>query len=522
MSGRTADPLRWLTGVETAQAVRRGELSVRVVTEAALARIDADPTNAFEQILADSALREADELDRFDRLDLGELPLAGVPVAGKAEDDIAGVTTTYGGRSQATPAGVDSAIVARLRAAGAVIVATTAMPEFGQFPFTESVSHGTTHNPHDPTRSPGGSSGGSGAAVASGCVPVATGGDGGGSIRIPASACGVVGLKAMRGRVSTAPHPDLWGALGTVGVLTRTVADAAMVYDHIAGDTPVDRWRAPAWDTPLHQAIDEGPGQLTIGLATRLPFGGGSVDPEVATAAEAAADALTRLGHRVEELPRWPNTAASFLPQFLAAVRDEVAMMEHPDRVERRSAQTAGLGRLVRPGLLARAVAAGERLAEQMNHVDVVLSPHPRLPPATYRPVGRSGQLPRCTSFDAHDSVHHPRQCDGIPGDLGTGRKVERRPPDRCTTLDLPSRRTSSRRPRPPVGEQGGRAGGDPRIRERAVSAQETSLWPMSLLAAGPACRGGGLFLRGSMSGACRGAPPSADSGGSPISTRTW
>ena len=124
-------------------------------------------------------------------------------------------------RANPAPAAADAEVVRRLRAAGAIVIGKTNMPEFGQFPFTEG-DWGMTANPWDRRRSPGGSSGGSAVAVASGMVPVAIGGDGGGSIRIPAAACGLFGLKAQRGRVSTSPSPDLWGILGTTGPLTRT------------------------------------------------------------------------------------------------------------------------------------------------------------------------------------------------------------------------------------------------------------------------------------------------------------
>ncbi|HNN48223.1 MAG TPA: amidase family protein, partial [Marmoricola sp.] len=135
--------------------------------------------NAFEQVCSDTALADADALDAGGPGSDG--PLAGIPVAVKAENDVAGLVTTYGGRSNSTPAAADSEIVRRLRAAGAVVVGTTVMPEFGQFPFSESAANGQVRNPWQPTHSTGGSSGGSAAAVAAGIVPIAVGGDGGGS-----------------------------------------------------------------------------------------------------------------------------------------------------------------------------------------------------------------------------------------------------------------------------------------------------------------------------------------------------
>jgi amidase len=174
---------------------------------ARIARLDRD-LNAFAVVLADEALDRAAELDEVAPADRG--PLHGVPVAVKSEIDVAGVVTTYGTRANSTPAAADARVVRLLRDAGAVIIGTTRMPEFGAWPFTQTGGYGVTRNPHDQSRTPGGSSGGSAAAVAAGLVPVALGGDGGGSIRIPAANCGLFGLKPQRGRVSASPNPHLW------------------------------------------------------------------------------------------------------------------------------------------------------------------------------------------------------------------------------------------------------------------------------------------------------------------------
>ena len=197
-------------------------MPVRQVVAEALARIQAGDAelNAFSVVLAEQALAEADALDAADA-PVG--PLHGVPIAIKEEIDVAGTVTTFGGLANSTPATADAEVVTRLRAAGAVIIGKTTMPEFGAFPFTESDSRGVTRNPWDRTRTPGGSSGGTAAAVSAGMVPVGMGGDGGGSIRIPSASCGLFGLKPQRGRVTTAPHPHLWWALGTAGPLTRSV-----------------------------------------------------------------------------------------------------------------------------------------------------------------------------------------------------------------------------------------------------------------------------------------------------------
>jgi len=207
-------------------AIRSGSVTSSVLVQRSLDRIGAldGRLNAFAHVRSSEALRESAELDAVRAQGRLRGNLHGVPVAIKQENDIAGVPTEYGGAVNPDPAKADGEIVRRLRAAGAVIIGTTRMPEFGIWPFTESVAHGWTRNPWDLSRSPGGSSGGSAVAVASGIVAAAIGGDGGGSIRLPASWCGLFGLEAQRGRVSTAPNADLWRALGTLGPLTRTVS----------------------------------------------------------------------------------------------------------------------------------------------------------------------------------------------------------------------------------------------------------------------------------------------------------
>src|SRR3954451_20773687 len=218
-----------------ADLVRRGEVSSRELIELALRRIAAlDPElNAFGAVYADRALDEADAADR--RHGAGDdAPLLGVPFAVKDEIDIAGEVTSRGTGAVATRAPPDAEVVRRLRAAGAVIVGKTTMPELGLWPFTESITWGVTRNPWATDRTPGGSSGGSAAAVAAGMVPAALAADGAGSIRIPAACCGLFGLKPHTGRVPRAPHDADGGHWVCFGGLTRSVADAALMLDVMA------------------------------------------------------------------------------------------------------------------------------------------------------------------------------------------------------------------------------------------------------------------------------------------------
>jgi len=366
---------------ETASLVATGEVSARGVVEQALGRIESRDRelNAFSRLLVDEAVAEAQARD--DALAAGEQagPLHGVPIAIKEEIDVTGTVTTFGGEANSTPVAADAEVVRRLRAAGAVVVGKTTMPEFGAFPFTESASRGVTRNPWDHTRTPGGSSGGTAVAVSSGMVPVGMGGDGGGSIRIPSASCGLFGLKPQRGRVTTAPHPHLWWALGTAGPLTRSVLDSAIVYDVVRGNMPGDLYRAGG-DESFVEAAGREPGRLRIGWTTKAVSIGVRPDPVHVAAVEETARLLTDLGHDVREVdPRYPDPTAAFVPQFFAGIRSEADLVEHPDRLERRTRETCQLGSWVTPRVVDWALAQSEQVSRKANRVfdevDVLLTP---------------------------------------------------------------------------------------------------------------------------------------------------
>lgn len=377
---------------ETARSVREGEVSARGVVEAALARIEERDRdlNAFSRLLVDEAIAEAEARDAALAAGMPPGPLHGVPLAIKEEIDVAGAVTTFGGEANATPAAGDAEIVRRLREAGAVIVGKTTMPEFGAWPFTESVSRGITRNPWDRSRTPGGSSGGTAAAVAAGMVPAGIGGDGGGSIRIPSASCGLFGLKPQRGRVSTAPHPHLWWSLGTVGPLTRTVRDSALIYDVVRGNVEGDLYRATG-DASFVDAVDRGPGRLRIGWSVEPVALGVRPDPAHVRAVEESARLLADLGHDVRRVdPHYPDPTAAFVPQFFAGIRAEADLVEHRDRLERRTRQTCRLGSWVTPKVLEWALGQTEKVSARANRVfgdlDLLLTPAiAHRPP----PVGR-------------------------------------------------------------------------------------------------------------------------------------
>ncbi len=291
------------TAIEIAAAVRSGEVTAVEVLDGCLAAIDASPLNAFAVVDADLARRAAEDVDRAVARGEDPGPFAGVPFGVKDLFDCAGLPTSKGSLlfKGAPPATADSVDVARLRAAGAVPVGKTTAPEFGSVCFTSTRAWGTTRNPWDPTRTPGGSSGGSAAAVAGGVVPMATASDGGGSTRIPASFCGLVGLKPSYGRI---PYPGN-GASQTSckGILVGTVRESARHLDVTAGPDDRDRTSLPLPGVRYEDAIEALP-VAGLRAAWSPDLGYAVVEPEVAAIAEAAAADLVRAARlRLVDVP---------------------------------------------------------------------------------------------------------------------------------------------------------------------------------------------------------------------------
>ena len=314
-----------LDAVGTAAAIRSGELTAREAVEQAIARIEKhDPgLNAVVGRRFDEALAEVDA-------GLPDGPLTGVPVLVKDLGmQVAGLPHTRGSRLWADDlATTDSELVARYKRAGMVVLGTTNTPELGKNASTEPLLHGPTRNPWAPTHSPGGSSGGSAAAVAAGFVPVAHGSDGGGSIRIPSSMCGLFGLKPSRGRVTAFPGPGALAAPLTVHhALTRSVRDSALLLDIAAAPTPGAPLGLAGPGDSFAAAAGRDPGRLQIGLLTRRPDGG-PTDPGVEAVVRDAAALCERLGHVVEET-EWTHdhgpVQASFSTFMGVSLQREVA-----------------------------------------------------------------------------------------------------------------------------------------------------------------------------------------------------
>lgn len=284
--------------LELAGMVSAGEISPRELVQSSLDHIEATRSlNHWTLVDAEGALAAADAVGPGD-----ERPFAGVPIAVKdLFAPVRGLRSAHGSHllGDYTP-DHDSALVRRFREAGFVIVGKTQTPELGIQPVTEPRRFGPARNPWDPRHTTGGSSGGSAGAVAAGAVPVAHGSDGGGSIRVPAACCGLVGLKPARGRVSHAPALGD-NFLGTDGVLARTTADAAALLDVMAGYEPGDTTWAPPPEAPFARLAERDPGSLRVALALEPPIEA-PLHPECARGAREAAGLLEELGHRVEQV----------------------------------------------------------------------------------------------------------------------------------------------------------------------------------------------------------------------------
>jgi amidase len=296
---------------ELAGLVRSGEVSARELVQTSLDRIEElnPKLNAFVDVDADGALAAADRVGPDDAR-----PFAGVPIAIKNNRAVAGMRLTYGCSlmGEFVP-DYDHNVTRRLKDAGFIVVGTTTLPEYGILPVSEARFLGPTRNPWDLERTPGGSSGGSAAAVAAGLIPAAHGNDGGGSVRIPAACCGLVGLKVQRGRISLAP--ELGDNFFTHdSVLTRTVAETAALIDVLAGYEPGDATWAPEPGEPFAAAAAREPGRLRIAATTFSPLPDSQVDPMSAAAVERASELLRSLGHDVEDVePPWQSAELSDL-----------------------------------------------------------------------------------------------------------------------------------------------------------------------------------------------------------------
>jgi amidase len=341
MDATDAFALADLDAIGQAGLVASGEASATELLEAAIVRLEAArELNAVIADLFDRGRQQAAALDASGELRNGDSgPLAGIPFLLKdLGASLADAPEAMGSRALRTHVANESAwIVDRYLAAGLVVFGKTNTPEWGNHCTTEPSLFGPTVNPWSPSITPGGSSGGSAAAVAAGVVPAASGGDGTGSIRVPAACCGLVGLKPRRARTSFAPG----GGHGLEGLvnehaLTRTVRDSAALLDAVTGSAPGDPYSAPAPKVPFLQAITQQPAVQRILITTASPFAGPTTHPEVVTAVERTGEVLAGLGHLVE--PGAPTVDAD-------AVADAIAVLHNVSNAQLHAMATAHLGR---------------------------------------------------------------------------------------------------------------------------------------------------------------------------------
>jgi amidase len=377
------DEIAFLGAAKQAEMVRAGDVSPKELVQLSLDRIaKLDPElNAFRKVFAEKALLEAEQAEA--RIKAGEeRPLLGVPIAIKDEVDVAGEINTHGTDGFTEPAKADCEMVRRLREAGAIVIGLTLLPEMAICGFTESATYGVTRNPWNPQRTPGGSSGGSGSAVAAGLVPIASAGDGAGSIRIPAASCGLFGLKVSRGRVSLAPNLEGWHGLAVEGCLSRSVIDTALWLDVVSGGSREPEAPPPP-DRPFVEAAKTPPGKLKVAWSTLPPRAAAppTVDDDAKGAVADAVMLLSGLGHDVSQRdPAWGNIGNNITARFLGGVADTVKEVPHPERLERRTRGFGRLGSILPRSLYEKACNEGRasdaaRVNAIFDEYDVLLMP---------------------------------------------------------------------------------------------------------------------------------------------------
>lgn len=383
--------LCFASAVEIAALVREKKISPVEVTEAFLARIDTinPKINAYVTLTPDLAREAAKRAEAAVVAGAALGPLHGVPFSVKDLVFTAGVRTTAGSlvfRDFVPEA--DSVVVARLKAAGGIMLGKTNTPEFGYKATTENRVFGETRNPWAVDKTPGGSSGGAGAATAAGLAPLSVGTDGGGSIRIPASFSGIYGLKPTFGRVPSLPGFGGWHSLSHTGPMTRTVADAALMMDVIALPDERDRHSVPAAAQPFSQALRSPPRTLRVGWTRDLGYA--AVDPQVVTVFEQAVSAFRDIGWETEEAsPGFPDP----MDIFTTTVRAENYVVvgdllsRHPDLLDpgmRAFAQvSAGITALDYLRANQERARLSAQLATFFDKYDLLVTPTLPLPPFT-------------------------------------------------------------------------------------------------------------------------------------------
>ena len=426
-----------------AELIRAREVAPTELVEVLLERIERiDPRlNAFRIVFAERARAVAQQAEA--RVAAGdERPLLGVPVAIKDNIDTDGDLTTNGSAAYGDPPQRDAEMVRRLREAGAIVIGKTHLPELAIWPATESQAWGISRNPWDPERTTGGSSGGSGAAAAAGLVGAGLATDGGGSIRIPAACCGLVGLKTQRGRVPLGPHVEHWHGLSVAGSLTRRTIDTALWLDVVAGA-----------GEEFTSAATRGPERLRVAVSTKPSDPRTKVTEPVNEAVHRVAGVLRSLGHEVHERdPDYGWLLPLFFPRWAHGIWEDVQSMPHRDAFEPRTLRTAWLGRALGERSVRWAREREEERAARINavfdHCDVLLTPtipHPPIEAGFFARAGMvrsidraSGTVPFTTPWNLTGqpamSIPAPNTAaDGVPLAV----QLVGRPSDEATLIAL-------------------------------------------------------------------------------------
>ena len=374
---------------EQARMLRGRAVSSRELVDLYVDRIERlDPKlNSFSEVFVEQAQAEAAAADERLAGD-EEGALLGVPIAIKDELDITGSVTRHGTLGYDSPATSDSEHVRRTRRAGAIVLGKTNLPELAITGFTESQFNGDTRHPWDTTRSPGGSSGGSAAAVAAGLVGAASASDGAGSIRIPAANCNLFGLKPQRGRISLMPEAEHWYGMSKTGCVTRRVIDTALWLDVASGPAPGDSHTPPPPERPFVEAATSDPGRLRVAISVTpvRALAPPIVDDVVVRAVATVADALRDRGHAVaERTPDYGAVGNEIAPVYLRGIRQHYEQVPHKDRLEGRTRGFARLGGLVPERMLRSALAkqAGHsaRINGLFDDFDLLITPVTGEPP---------------------------------------------------------------------------------------------------------------------------------------------
>jgi Asp-tRNA(Asn)/Glu-tRNA(Gln) amidotransferase A subunit family amidase len=414
-----ADDLVWLPALELAGLIRARKISPVEVVDAVLERIERlNPTlNAYCTVTAEDArdAAQAAEVSVMTGEELG--PLHGVPVSIKDLVFTRRVLTTGGSRLFADHVPEEDAVsVERLKGAGVIILGKTNTPEFGHKGVTDNPLFGITRNPWSLPLTPGGSSGGAAAAVAAGLGPLALGTDGGGSIRVPAAFCGIYGLKPSFGRVPHGPGFPGWQNFSVTGPMTRTVRDAALMLDVLAGPDDRDRWSLPADSgSPFHAACESGLEGLSIGWSADLGYA--RVDPEVAERCAKAAEQFESLGCHVEVVsPGWDDPEEIF--RTIGAAETHAAwgarLDDAAEQLDKSFAAVLKYGRAITIDQYLAAVRRRQELWTEVHRFlarfDLLITPTVAVPPFPVarpavkeingEPVSPLGWIPFCFPFN--------------------------------------------------------------------------------------------------------------------------